>query len=56
MDATHSFVTNPQAGTLIKTRPDRDNISYIPATNIFASQDANGVLRTMFKSQKGLAL
>jgi RHS repeat-associated protein len=44
-----NFVTNPPKGTLTKVRPNGDRLFYDPATNTFASQRADGALRTMFK-------
>ena len=54
VDATHSFVTSPPAGTLTKTRTNGDTLYYNPATNTFATKDAKGVPRTMFKPEKGM--
>lgn len=54
VEAAHSFVTKPPSGTLIKTRPNGDTLYYNPATNTFASKDASGVPRTMFKPEKGM--
>jgi len=44
-----NFVSNPPKGTLTKVRPNGDKLFYDPATNTFASQRADGALRTMFK-------
>jgi len=54
VEAAHSFVTKPPTGTLIKTRPNGDTLYYNPATNTFATKDASGVPRTMFKPEKGM--
>ncbi|MBT0728325.1 hypothetical protein HGT73_13300 [Rosenbergiella australiborealis] len=54
VEAAHSFVTKPPAGTLIKTRSNGDTLYYNPGTNTFASKDASGVPRTMFKPEKGM--
>lgn len=49
VDAEHNFMTNPPPGTLTKTRPNGNTLYYNPVTNVFASNDINGVSRTMFK-------
>lgn len=54
VDAKHDFVRNPPEGTLTKTRPNGETLYYDPKTNTFASKDANGVPRTMFRPQKGM--
>jgi filamentous hemagglutinin len=54
VDATHDFVRNPPEGTLTKTRTNGDTLYYEPKTNTFASKDANGVPRTMFRPEKGI--
>ena len=54
VDATHDFFRNPPEGTLTKTRPNGDTLYYDPKTNTFASKDANGVPRTMFRPEKGM--
>ena len=49
VEATHSFVTKPPTGTLVKTRPNGDTLYYNPATNTFAVKRADGAPKTMFK-------
>jgi filamentous hemagglutinin len=44
-----NFVTNPPAGTLIKSRPNGDTLFFDPATDTFAVRASSGVPRTMFK-------
>ena len=49
VDATHNFVNNPPAGTLVITRKNGDTVFYNPSSNIFAVKNADGTPKTMFK-------
>ena len=49
VDATHNFVNNPPAGTLVITRKNGDTVFYNPSSNIFAVKNADGTSKTMFK-------
>lgn len=54
VDATHSFVSNPPKGTLIKPRPNGDTMYYNPSTNTFAVKNADGTPKTMFRPENGM--
>ncbi|QYY31134.1 MULTISPECIES: hypothetical protein [Cupriavidus] len=54
VQGAQNFVTNPPAGTLVKTRPNGDTLLYDPATNTFATKTADGAPRTMFRPQDGI--
>lgn len=49
VDATHNFVNNPPAGTLVITRKNGEKIFYNPNSNIFAVKNTDGTPKTMFK-------
>lgn len=52
--AAQEFVSNPPAGTLVKTRPNGDTLLYNPSTNTFAIKTIGGAPRTMFRPQDGM--
>ncbi|WP_354681460.1 hypothetical protein [Cupriavidus plantarum] len=54
VQGAQNFVTDPPAGTLIKTRPNGDTLLYNPATNTFATKTADGAPRTMFRPKDGI--
>ncbi|YCH31512.1 hypothetical protein M1D48_05530 [Erwinia sp. D4-22] len=49
VEAAHSFVNNPPAGTLTKVRSNGETVYYNPSTNTFAVKRADGAPKTMFK-------
>lgn len=55
VEAAHSFMTLPPAGTLRKVRAKNgDQLFYHEATNTFAVSTKDGVPRTMFKPDLGI--
>ncbi|MCU5774494.1 VENN motif pre-toxin domain-containing protein [Erwiniaceae bacterium BAC15a-03b] len=49
VEAAHSFVSDPPAGTLTKVRSNGETVYYNPSTNTFAVKRVDGAPRTMFK-------
>ena len=55
VQGAQDFVSNPPAGTLVKTRPNGDTLLYNPSSNTFAVKTINGAPRTMFRPQDGMS-
>lgn len=54
-DDAQSFVDHPPSDAEIKHRSNGDTLIYDPDTNIFAVENRDGELRTIFKPDRGRA-